>query len=90
MQSISRDMARFAHYVDLPRLLALWCSAQGSYISSALLLLSTYFVALTLLVFAMTSSETYFDTPNAMHDLTFSSTVANFGSNGVSDFYGFQ
>lgn len=90
LQSISRDMLRFARYSDLSRLLAFWGSAQGTYISTTLLIFSTYLVAFTLLALSMANTENYFTTPNTMNDLKFSVTENNFGSIGVTEVYSVQ
>ncbi|KAL1523264.1 hypothetical protein AB1Y20_018214 [Prymnesium parvum] len=92
LQAVSRDMARFAHYVDLPRLLSFWCASSGFFISTVLAVYSAYFLAVTLMVLSMMNMEGYFDTPGSMHDLQFSQEEhePNFGTRGGEDAFNAQ
>lgn len=90
-QSISRDMSRFAHHVDIARLLSFWCSAQGFVICTYFLVASARLLALTLLVLAMTNLEGYFHTVGSMHDLKFSDEgKPNFGTKGGHEMFDAQ
>ena len=83
LQCISRDVMRLADAFDLPRLLSFWCSAQGFFISSTLIVWSAYVLALTLLVLAMLRMESYFPTPGAMLDVQFAGdAIPNLGTSG--------
>ena len=84
-------MSRFAHHVDLARLLSFWCSGQGFFISTTLVMYSGYALSLTLLVLAMNNLEGYFDTPGTMHDLKFSDDLKpNFGTRGGEEMFNAQ
>lgn len=83
LQSISRDMSRFAHHADIARVLSFWCSSQGFLISTTLIISSAHVLALSLLVLAMTNLEGFFHTPGSMHDVKFyGEGKPNFGTRG--------
>ena len=68
---------------DLPRLLSLYCSGPGFFVSSTLVVWSAYFLAVTLLILSMLRMETFFPTLGLMQDLQFTGyEIPNQGTKG--------
>ena len=83
LQCVSRDTMRLSNSFDLARLLSLYCSGPGFFVSATLIVWSAYALSLTLLVLAMLRLETFFPTIDSPYDLQFTGPVLpNQGTSG--------